>query len=380
MTDEQLYNLSDDELEKMFIEAKADLDSPDLAIEQEDVVEDLEQPIMESDDDTSTDDTDDATAEDEDIVATDENPDGDTDVDSDEDTKVVDSVVEDVRPVTKHKFKANGKEFEFSDDEVRAQFPKVFGQAMDYTRKMQAIKPWRKTIDAIEQAKLNHDDINLMIDVLKGDKGAVATVLKRTGIDALDLDVDNSNYVAKDYGRNETELAIKDIVEKISIDPEYSTTQRILSKEWDDSSFQELTKNPELIELLHIDVKSGTYSKVMPIAEKLKVYGGNKKSDLDYYKEAAGIYFGELRAEESRQAEAYNRARQLEVERVEAEKARVQQAKLQQQKNQAAKQDSVKRKAAAPTRSVAGTNKITNYLDDSDEAYDEWYKNLQSKM
>ena len=379
MTDEQLHNLSDEDLEKMFIDAKVDMDSPETQYE-EDNVEDLEQPIEESDDDTSIEETEEEVTEEDTEESEEDSLDGDTEEEEEVAVDGPTKAEEAVQPISKHKFKANGKEYEFTDDEVRTQFPKIFGQAMDYTRKMQAIKPWRKTIDAIEGAKLSHDDVNLMIDVLKGDKDAVAAVLKRTGIDALDLDVDNSKYVAKDYGRNETELAIKDVVDKISADPEYSITHRVLSNEWDDRSFKEMTNDPELIELLHMDVKSGMYNKVQPIAEKLKVYGRGAKSDLDYYKEAAGIYFGELRQEETRLAET-ERSRQYEIERQrEAEKAKVDSAKVLQKKVETVKQESVKRKAAAPTRKSVGTSKVTNYLDDSDESFEEWYKSVQDKM
>ena len=386
MTDEQLFNMSDEDLEEAFIEAKADMMSPDTTYEEvnsdydnnDDEVEYLEQPDEDSDDDTSIEDEDYETTDDE-SDTTDDELDGDIEEEEEYTEPVMEEAPREIQPIQKQKFKANGKEYEFTDDEIRTQFPKIFGQAMDYTRKMQAIKPWRKTIDAIEGAKLNHDDVNLMIDVLKGDKDAVAAVLKRTGVDALDLDVDNSKYVAKDYGRNETELAIKDVVDKISVDPEYNMTHRVLSSEWDDRSFKEMTDDPELIELLHMDVKSGMFNKVQPIAEKLKVYGRGAKSDLDYYKEAAGIYFGELRQEESRLAET-ERSRRFEVERIEAEKAKVAQVRAHQQKIKTVKQESVKRKAAAPTRAVSGAKKSTNYLDDSDESFEEWYKSVEARM
>lgn len=386
MTDEQLFNMSDEDLEAAFIEAKADMMSPDTTYEEvnsdydnnDDEVEYLEQPDEDSDDDTSIENEDYETTDDE-SDTTDDELDGDIEEEEEYTEPVMEEAPVEIQPIQKQKFKANGKEYEFTDDEIRTQFPKIFGQAMDYTRKMQAIKPWRKTIDAIEGAKLNHDDVNLMIDVLKGDKDAVAAVLKRTGVDALDLDVDNSKYVAKDYGRNETELAIKDVVDKISVDPEYNMTHRVLSSEWDDRSFKEMTDDPELIELLHMDVKSGMFNKVQPIAEKLKVYGRGAKSDLDYYKEAAGIYFGELRQEESRLAET-ERSRRFEVERIEAEKAKVAQVRAHQQKIKTVKQESVKRKAAAPTRAVSGAKKSTNYLDDSDESFEEWYKSVEARM
>lgn len=378
-----VWDLSDEELEAAFQAAKAEMGSPDTAYEEERKEEteheDLEQPVddEDSDDDADTDASEDE-AEDDGSDVDDETPDGE-DADAEEEPEKEEEPKQaEVQPIQKHKFKANGREYEFTEDEVREQFPKIFGQAIDYTKKMQALKPWRKTIDAIEGAQLSHDDVNLMIDVLKGDKDAVAAVLKRTGVDALELDVEQSRYVPKDYGRDDKALAVKDVIEEISGDAEYSTTYKILSKEWDDDSFREMTSDPDLIKLLHIDVKSGMYDRVQPIAEKLKVYDRGRRSNLDYYKEAARVYFNEQAQEEARRAE-YEKARVLRESEL-ADKARVRDVRDQQKQRVAVKQDAEKRKAAAPTKKVAGTKKVIDYLDDSDEAYDEWYKSLQNRM
>ena len=372
-----LYDMSDEELEAAFLAAKADVGGEPTQYEEEH--EDLEQPVddEDSDNDADTDASEDET-EDDGSDVDDETPDGE-DADAEEEPETEEETKQaEVQPTQKHKFKANGREYEFTEDEVREQFPKIFGQAMDYTKKMQAIKPWRKTIDAIEGAQLSHEDVSLMIDVLKGDKDAVAAVLKRTGVDALELDVEQSRYVPKDYGRDDKALAVKDVIDEISVDAEYNTTYKILSKEWDDGSFREMTSDPELIKLLHIDVKSGMYDRVQPIAEKLKVYDRGKRSDLDYYKEAARVYFNEQAQEEARRAE-YDKARVLKESEL-ADKARVRDVKDQQKQRVAVKQEAEKRKAAAPTKKVAGTKKVIDYLDDSDEAYDEWYKSLQNRM
>lgn len=385
MTDEQMFNLSDEELERAFLEAKAQDNSPETDIETEigyddsEETIDLEQPEMDSDNDLVVDDTEDTETE-ADSEETESTPDEGTEV-AEEQTEEDDAeTVPEVTETPVHKFKANGKEYTFTPEEMMSQFPKIFGQAMDYTKKTQALKPWRKTIDAIESANLSHDQINLMIDVFKGDKNAIAEVMRRTGVDALDLDTENNVYTPKDYGRDDTALAIKDIVDEISSDKEFSITQQILNKEWDDRSFSELTRDPELIKLLHIDVKSGTYDKVQPIAEKLKVFDRGKQSDLEYYKQAAGEYFREINEvqrreqamEEQRQLREAKAARQAELERVRTTQA----------KQEAVKTQAVARKAAAPTKSNAGTKKsVTDYLDESDEAYDDWYKrNVLDKM
>ena len=381
-----MFYMSDDELEAAFREARAQDMSPETDIEMENtsMVEDepldLEQPNEEDSDNDLV--VDEVTEEE---VVTDSEPEVEV---ADEEPAEVDEQTdntedEELPEITEtpvHKFKANGKEYSFTPEEMMEQFPKIFGQAMDYTKKTQALKPWRKTIDAIESARLGHDDINLMIDVFKGDKNAIAELIKRTGVDTLDLDTENSKYVPKDYGRDDTALAIKDIVDEISADKEYETTHRILSKEWDEKSFSELTKDPELIRLLHVDVKSGMYDKVQPIAEKMKVFDRGRQSDLDYYKAAAQEYF---RAE----AETQRRAKAIEDQRLAREaklarQAEIERVKATQIKQAAVREQAVVRKAAAPVKSNAGTKKtVTDYLDESEEAYDEWYKtNVLDKM
>ena len=402
--DEELYDLSDEDLEAAFKEARADEESPDTQIEEdnsdiedEDIedndsdeeeefdeeesdedVEELEQPDEDSDDDTSDDDEEDNESED-------DSEDEDGDLDGEPDAKDEDQDADEEeseekpQPVQRRKYKANGQDFEFTDEEIFEQFGRVFGQSMNYTQKMQSIKPWRKTIDAIEEAKLTHNDVNLMIDVLKGDKDAVAAMVKRTCIDTLELDeVDSVGYQPNDYGRNETELAMKDVEDRISKDKEYSITHNVLTKQWDDSSWSEMTKDPSLIELLHTDVKSGMYDIVNPIAQKLKVYDGNTKSDLDYYKQAAGQYFKDQQVADdaAKQADTARLVREQEAE----DAKKISDVKAQESKRKTTKKAATKRKAAAPTKSKAGTKKHTDYLDDSDEGFEDWYNKLQDSQ
>lgn len=383
MTDEQLFGMSDAELEAAFKAAKSGDDSvgieeniPDNGDEidysYENEVEeqdDLEQPEEDSDDNASADDEGDGEPEEEskEVEVEADGQDEETDEDEPEDGEK--EPEEEVQPIQKHKFKANGREYEFTMDEIMEKFPLVFGQAMDYTKKTQAIKGWRKTIDAIESAKLSHEDINLMIDVLKGDKGAISEVMKRTGVDALELDSEGSKYTPNDYGRDETAIALNEVLEEISGDAEYATTSRILGKEWDDASWKELSKDPKLIRMLHTDVKSGVYNKVQAIAEKLKLYDGGKLSDLDYYGKAAVEYDKGIREAAEVQARNANR---------EAEQARLKAVKEQQVKVQETKKAADKRKAATPVRSAA--KKEVRIFDDSDEAFEEWYSKVQDSM
>lgn len=379
MTDEDLYRMSDEELEAAFRAAKAEMDSPGVGTEETD---NLDQEVNLDDGTEQPSEASDHNSEEEEVVKLDDaEDDTSSDVSLDggteegEEAKVEGSeaVESETQPAQKFKFKANGQEYEFDSNEIVQQFPKVFGQAMDYTRKMQAIKPWRKTIDAIEQAQLGHEDVSLMIDVLKGDKDAISAVLKRTDIDILDLDVENSKYVAKDYGRDDTTLALKDVVEKISRDPEYQITQEVLGKRWDETSWREMSTKPEMIEGLHVDIRDGVYGKVQSIADKMKVYDGAKKSDLEYYLEAGKIYYAEKAREEA------SLTKREEVQQQQTKVAEVKQKEIQ---RVATKEASAKRKAAAPTKSVAGKRTgVVDYLNASEEEFEEWYKtNVTDKM
>ena len=384
MTEERLYSLSDEELEKAFLDAKeneqyAEADEP--IQESEEVYEDEEIEIMEQpgeDEDsveegatstdeveTETESTADTTKPDKEVVEGDEDPIEDDNLEDD----IVDEAQKEHQELA---FKANGREYKFTQDEIMAQFPKIFGQAMDYTKKTQAMKPWRKTIDAIEEAKLGHNDINLMIDVMKGNKEAIAEVLKRTGVDSLEIDTENSKYTPNDYGRDDKALAIKDIIEEISVDREYETTHKVLSKEWDEKSFNKMTDNPELIRLLHNDVKSGTFDKVQAVAEKIKVFDRGLKTDLEYY-ELASMEIAQQYQEEQRRTYDVERQR-LDREAKLARQAEIERVRKTQERQKEVEVKAVERKAAAPTSRKAVSSKVVDYLDDSDEAFEDWYK------
>lgn len=377
--DEALYNMSDEELEAAFREAKSAPDvedevQADLDVEVEvadEIAEDVAEDDVEIDAEQPDEDSDQEEVEidDEESQVEDEAADEIAEVDTNED------VVEDVKP-SKLKYKANGHEYEFTPEEVQEQFGKVFGQSMNYTQKMQEVAPWRKTISALKDNGYSHDDVNLMIDVLKGDKDALAEVVKKSGLDVMDLGTEEENvYTPKEYGKSEMELDIDDVVSSISKDPEYQITQHVVDKQWDDGSREFLAKNPSMISALHVDVKSGMFDTLSPMMMKAKILDGGSKTDIEYYGEA----FAEYTATQEAEANA-----QVELDRVNEQKA-VEQAALTKAKNEQvarenAKKVANKRKAAAPTGKLSGKKDVVDYLDSSDEDFEEWYTKLQAQM
>lgn len=386
------YDMSDEELEEAFRLAKAELEQGEGSDESDvDTEADPEEAFEGDANEEGTDDdelSEDDEAEEGEEDLGEESTESDEEESSEEDEKDEDSVdddkdakgtkneedVKEDKPVT-HKVRAIGKEYEFTETEMMEQFPKLFAQAMDYTKKSQAIKPWRRTIDAIEKENLTHEDINFAISLMKGDKGAIAELVKRHEVDPLELNPEEQAYKPVEYGRDNATLDLHDVLDTIKQDPEYTTTHQILSRTWDDRSWSALSQDPEKIRLLHIDVKNGTYDKLAPIAEKLKVYDRGQKSDLDYYLDAARDYWSQSQSKALQQRQLSLQEREQELKK----QARTVDVQTRDNKRTANKQAAQSRRAAAPTGRSTNRGAI-NYLDASDEEFEDWYKRLEERM
>jgi len=269
------------------------------------------------------------------------------------------------------KFKANGQDFEFTEAEILEQFETVFGQSMNYTQKMQKIAPYRKMISALEQEGVTHDSLNLALDALKGDKGAIKKLLEKAKIDAYELtseDEEKTEYVPKDYGKNETQLDIEEITSRIQGDEEFKITTNVIDEQWDETSRQAIVQNPNMIMGLHNDIKSGVYDTVAPMAMKMKVLDGNTKSDIEYYMIAGE----QLRIK----MEAEHKAKEGQ-ESVDDLNKNAQNADSEFDK---ASSEAERKRAASSTGKRADRKGVIDYLDDDDEAFDEWYKKLHSSV
>lgn len=356
-----IENLSDEDFDKYMNEAIAEggmvedeeeVDGTETEVE-EDEVDTAEQPEDENESEDSDDNNDVDEEQEEETEEDSETEESAQETVDEQPAKEETTLTTDTHKVPTFRLKADGTEFELTEDELK----QLASKGMNYTKKMQDIKEYREHVSAIKEAALSKDDINLMIDVLKGDKDALATVMKRTGVDALDVDVENSRYVPKNYGRNEVELEIEEVVESISRDPEYVTTKHIISSNWDKQSQMEFVKDPIKIAKLHEDVKNGTFDQVVPMMLKKKALDGARKSDIEYYIEAGTDYY------QNKAREAYN------ASVIEAEKAK-KQAEIKVVKEQEAKRSVVtdtagKRKAATMTKPKTAKRSIDDYLNTS---------------
>ena len=364
MTDEEFSRFMTDTIAEGGIveEEEAVVD----AVEEEES-EELEQPedkVSTEDSDNEADDEIDEYTEDED---SDDQEDDQPDDVEEEPEEEVDETVKAEATIRTHRVKADGDEFEFTDEELIALAPK----AMNYTKKMQEIAPYRKRISAMKDNNITEDDFNLMMDVFKGNKDAISTILKRTGTDALDLDdSEDINYTPTSYGKDESTLAIEEIDNVISKDPEYNVTKRVIDEDWDNSSRTEFRDNPKLIEALHYDVKHGIYNQVAPLARKLKALDDGTKSDITYYRQAGA---------QMREKQELLAKQDVEAKKNATTQEAVAKVKTKQAKQAEIKSSSNKRKSAATTKSKAGKRDVLDYLD-ADKMSDEDFTKFMEKQ
>jgi len=269
------------------------------------------------------------------------------------------------------KFRANGQDFEFTQEEIMQQFETVFGQAANYTQKMQKIAPYRKMISALEQEGVTHDNLNLALDALKGDKGAIKKILENNKLDSYDLTSEDETaapYLPTNYGKDETSLEIDEVISTIRNDEEFPITRDIIDDQWDSESRQVIAKNPSYITGLHNDIKAGIYDKVAPAAMKMKVLDGNTKSDIEYYMIAGEQFRVALEAETKKE----NGQKQVDELNEDAQSADSKFDKASSQAN--------RKRSASSTGTRADRKGVIDYLDDDDEAFEEWYKKLNSSI
>ena len=265
--------------------------------------------------------------------------------------------------------KVRGKNHKLTVSEAMKNFQGIYSQAMDYTFKTQKLKPWSRTINALQTEGIEAKDVDMFISALKGKQDAIKEIVKKSGVDIVDLmdsegKLADSNYERVEYGVDDSKAGIEEIISELKTRQGWSTTERVLGKEWDENSLQVIEKNPELIRDFHEDVESGRYEKIQLIADRMRVFG-NKGSSIELYQQAAKRYFADASKEEAKKAESN-----------EAEKDKIQQAKVEAEKRSLAEQQAKKRKSAATTKnkiSIDDDPKNIDIMGMSDENFKKFF-------
>lgn len=200
----------------------------------------------------------------------------------DNDESEVDSEAELERLFTP--FRANGKDVQVrSVDEAIQLMQKGAG----FERKMQQLKPGLKTLKLLK----NHDllepeKVSLMIDATKGNKEALSQLIKDSGIDPLDLDVEaDKQYRPNEYQVEDAELEFDDALDSLRESATGAQVIQLVADRWDDNSREIIARNPQILGVLDGHMANGIYDLVAKEVERERLLGRLKGlSDIEAYK------------------------------------------------------------------------------------------------
>jgi len=289
-TEDQLDDMTDEELEAAANEARhSEAQEEDNADDEnisdnepENVDDGEEEPIVE-DDEGETEPDDEVEVEE---TETSENE--EDNLDGESDPKEDDKEEEATDTPDQQEFiplKVSGKEIPINSlDEL---YTLASGGAA-VTQKFQEIAAHKKSISIMQQHGLTEADLSLLIEARNGSKDALASLVKQSGIDSIDVtDQVAEGYQPGKFIPSDQQVSLDDVQREIAMDPEYNITQNVVNNVMDERSQNMLVQNPNMIRGLHHDIKSGAYQEVSAHAEKLKLMDGGLKSDMEYYIQAA---------------------------------------------------------------------------------------------
>ena len=287
-TEKEVESVKDEVVEEESTET-ADIEDTDQE-EDADDEEDTEGDADEDDQETSEESDDD---EEEDThEATEETDVEDTENDAKEETKEAVEPSYDYKgvdlkkfyeEVAEAKFTANGREVEgFKDpqDLIRAQ-----QMLHGYSDKMKVFKEYKKFFKPLEERGITSDPdkFNLAMSLIDGDEEAIKKVIKDRGMDPLEFDLDNVNYVSKNTLPSEERMLIEEVAlqaKDLGIDDKFNTA---LSKDFDDASLDIFvnSKNEHIRNNLLAQLKDGTYDTVQNEVKRMEM--------LDYSNKLSGL-------------------------------------------------------------------------------------------
>ena len=197
-----------------------------------------------------------------------------------------------------HKVKAYGQTMNFTTDELIKLAPK----ALHFTKKLQELAPYRRSISAMQENNITEDDINQFIEMRKGNKTAIANFLNKNNVDAYDVSnieaQESMKYQPLKYGREQNEL--NRVIEELQEHPRSAELTHYVAS-LDEVSKNRLVQHPDVLEVLMSNIENGHFEVIQPEANKRAFLDGNKKPMIEYYAEVASEYYKYLDSQESKQ-------------------------------------------------------------------------------
>lgn len=255
-------------------------------------------------DDTTQNNSNESNADDDDGVIDDNNPFGESKSKDEptDDSKTTEPTEPKDEPQS-YKIRANGVDFELSLEDLINLAPK----ALDYTKKLQKIAPYRRAISALEEEGITEEELNQLIEIRKGNSVAIKNLLDKHNISTSSVTGVDENtskeYKPQSYGKSEEELTFNETIQGLMQNPHYEKMRTYVNS-LDNTSRQMLMQNPQAYENLIRDIESNVFDESIKLAKKRKLMEvGSSQPDILYYIESAQSLWDKKRAELLKQNE-----------------------------------------------------------------------------
>jgi hypothetical protein len=178
---------------------------------------------------------------------------------------------------------ANGKELKVDSIEDAR---RLMQMGLGFNKKMAALKPHLKLIKMLENnGLLDESKLSFLIDVNKKDPKAIGKLVADSNIDPLNLSQGN-DYTPNTYSVSDSEMELTSALDDLKDSKHYGQFLDIVVNKLDGASKELLVSKPGVIPVLHEQVASGIYDKIMGEVEKNRALGRlTGLSDLEAYRQ-----------------------------------------------------------------------------------------------
>lgn len=169
-------------------------------------------------------------------------------------------------------FKANRKTITLKNAKEAIQ---LMQQGANYTRKMQELAPYRKSLLMLkDNGLLDENKINFLIDLDKKNPEAIKKLLKDAKIDPLDINTEEEpKYKEGTHLISDAEANLKTAINDLLAEEGGNETLQEISNKWDNTSKDEIGKDPRILSTINEQKHNGVYKLITDEIERLETLG-----------------------------------------------------------------------------------------------------------
>lgn len=189
-------------------------------------------------------------------------------------------------------FQANGKAFKIDSAE---DVVSLMQKGLNYNQKMATMKPGMKVLKALQEQGIESvEDLGFLLDLKAKKPEAIARLIQESGIDAYELNEEKAQAYQPSVPQVSDEVVNFEMTAKsLEGNPHFGTVVQQLGT-YDETTKQEIFKNPHLLNLLTDHVQNGYYDKICARLEQEQAVGRlNGMSFLQAYDTVGNMLFGQ---------------------------------------------------------------------------------------